>query len=900
MTRVRVLGDLSVVTESGDVVALPRGLPRQLVGFVALHPRPVSRREVVEHLWPDVEEESGLRRLRTALWEVQRTCDGTTVVDSSRTTLSLHSAAVVDLDEAEQLLSTGATEAALHLLEPGLSVELDQDWAAPARHRAEALLDDALKRLVDESSDPQVAVEYARRRVDLDVLSESAHQDLVRCLARAGDRGAAFAAYSRMREVLDRELGAAPSAESRQLLAQLAGDVGLDEPPPPRPRSRVPLPATALVGRDRELAEVVDRLSSSRLVTITGIGGMGKSRLALAVAEAVHDEGRVTFVELAATRQPETCAYVVAGQLGVVAGPGRDVADVIAERLDVDPGLLILDNCEHVHAPLSHLVTEVMARCRDSRILATSRERLAVPGEHVVALEPLDVPAAEASGETALSSDAVRLLLDAAARRGATTEDLGDPVALGQLACRLGGIPLALELAGGRLTTFEPAGLTQTLERGLSVLATSGSGRHDSLVSTFDWSMSTLTPGDRRLIGLMATCPGQLPFDLVEALANASEADLEPVPALVRLVETGLVRAATQPIWSYSMLEPVRLYAEERLDATDRRRAETGLLAWAADFCERMGALLVQDEMAAHTALDHYFPLIRQAVYTARALDEFDIERQIVHDIDPWAAWRHRVEAWNWVVDLANDPQGRSNDGWTFRRAAFACFRQGRMEAAREFAERCVRAFPGTYDANDASLNLAWWERRWGDVVRFNACLDEQNPRDASLHRGICAASLVFLGELDAALDMAEQSRAYADRTGMPTVQSLAVEMQGRVHSARRRAGMDGPDGHVFLVEARRLARSVGSVGMEAAVCTELARQAFLDNRYADAVEPLRFVCEYHLHDGHWDPDDLSLPRYLIEALDRSGRTEAAAALTALVDGHRLTLPGLREIVGQS
>lgn len=898
MTRVRVLGELSVVTGSGDVVTLPRGLPRQLVGFVALHARQVTRREVVEHLWPDAEAESGLRRLRTALWELQRTLDGTAVVDSSRTTLSLHHDAVVDLDEAERLLSTGAAEAALHLLEPGLSVELDQEWAAPARHRAEAMLGDALKRLVDESSDPQVAVEYARRRLDLDVLSESAHQDLVRCLVRAGDRAAAFAAYARMREVLERELGAAPSPESRQLLARLAGGVGIDEPAPQRPRARVPLPPTALVGRTRELAEVVDRLGSSRLVTITGIGGMGKSRLALAVAEAVHHEAPVTFVELAATRQPETCAYVVAGQLGVVAGPGREVADAIAERLDVDPGLLILDNCEHVHAPLSHLVTEVMARCRESRILATSRERLAVPGENVVPLEPLGVPAAEASGETALSSDAVRLLLDAAARRGASAEDLGDPVALGRLTRRLGGIPLALELAGGRLTTFEPAGLTQTLERGLSVLATSGSGRHDSLAGTFDWSLSTLTPEDRRLLGLMATCPGQLPVDLVKALADASEDGLEPATALVRLVETGLVRAASQPSWSYSMLEPVRLYAEERLDATDRRRAEAGLLAWATDFCERTGRLLEEDEMAAHTAFDHYFPLIRQAVYTARALDQFDTERQIVHAIEPWATWRHRPEAWNWVIDLADDPQGRSADALTFRRAAFVCFRQGRRDRAREFTERCIRTDPDSYDANAARLNLAWWESRWTDVVDAESRLDERCPPEASLHKAICAASLVFLGEVDAALDMAEQSRALADRTGMPRVKSVATEMLGRAYAARRRAGIDGPDPIAYLAEARRQAASVGSIEMEAAVCTELARQAILDERPADAVAPLRFVCEYWLGGGHRAKEDVSMFRRLSAALEGSGRTDAAVALTELIDAGRLTLPRLREVLG--
>lgn len=898
MTRVRVLGELSVVTGTGDVVALPRGLPRQLVGYLALHPRLVSRGEVVGHLWPDVDEQSGLRRLRTALWEVQRSLDGEAVVQSTRTTLTLSPRVAVDLDDAERLLADGATEAALHLLDPGLSVELDLEWAAPARRRAEGLLGEALKRLVDESSDPQVALEYARRRLDLDLLSEPAHQDLIRCLARTGDRSAAFVAYDRMRDILGRELGAAPSAESGRLLAQLAGGVGIDAPVPPRPRTRVPLPPTAMVGRDRELAEVIERLDHSRLVTITGIGGLGKSRLALAVAESVLDRQPVTFVELAATRQPETCAFVVAGQLGVVAGPGRDVVEAIADRLNADPGLLVLDNCEHVHGALSRLVADVMARCGDSRILATSRKRLAVPGEHVVTLEPLGLPAAEASEADAMSSDAVRLLRGAAVRRGASTEELGDAAALAGLARRLGGIPLALELAGGRLTTFEAATLTEALQPGLSVLAAGNDGRHANLAAMFDWSLSTLDRGDRRLLGLMATCPGQLPVDLVDGLAAAGDDRLDTAPALVRLVEAGLVRASARPVWSYSMLEPVRLYAEARLDRGDRRLAQSALLRWAVAFCDRTGDLLEDDEITASAAFDHCFPLIRQAVYIARSADEFESERRIVHAIEPWATWRERAEAWNWVVHLANDRQGRAPDAQTLRRAAVACWRQGRLDEARAFTERCVRADPDGYEANDASLQLAWWERRWADVVRYADRLDERSRPATAIQRGLCAGSLVYLGELDAALVRAEESKSFADRTGMPTVKALAVEMLGRVYAARRRAGMDGPDPNEYLVQARGLAASVGSVEMEAAVCTELARQAFLDHRPWDAVEPLRFVSEYWLSGGHRNREDDHMFRLLAEALDLSGGTEVAARLTDYLDSGRLTLRRLREVVG--
>jgi hypothetical protein len=399
----------------------------------------------------------------------------------------------------------------------------------------------------------------------------------------------------------------------------------------------------------------------------------------------------------------------------------------------------------------------------------------------------------------------------------------------------------------------------------------------------------------------MATCPGALPLDLVETLGGGPSDGFESAAALDRLVEAGLVRASPAPHWSYSMLEPVRLYAEDRLEPTDRQAADTGLLRWAVAFTGRMEQLLEIDEIAASAHLAHYFPLIRQAVYTARAHDDVDAERRIVHQIDTWATWRPRFEAWNWMIDLANDPQGRSNDARTLGRAAMMCYRQGRLEEMRDFTDRCVRADDEGYESTSALLQLAWADKRYADVVDACSRLDERSPSATSGHRGICAASLVFLGELDAALDMAQQSMTFADRTGMPTIKSLATEMLGRVYAARRHAGIDGPDPHPYLIKARRLAESSGSVEMQAGVCTELAQQAFRDDRPADAVEPLLFICEYHLSNGSRGEDDnrIFYPD-LIQALDLSGQTEAAARLTELVDGGRLTLLELREAVGDA
>lgn len=907
VTRVRVLGELAVVTSSGDVALLPRGLPRQLVGYLAVHRRPVPRREIVEHLWPDVDEESGLRRLRTALWEVQRVLvdDAGPVVDSARTTLAVNPGVAVDLDEAETLLRSGAVEAAVHLLDPGLSAELDQEWALPARRRAETLLRDALERLVDESTDPHVALGYARRRVELDGLSESAHQNLIECLARSGDRGGAFAAYAGMRDVLGRELGTSPSVESRQLLAQLAegaAPVRKRSTRPgeaPRQRGRVPLPPTPMVGRDRDLTQVTTRLRDHRLVTIVGLGGLGKSRLAVAVAETLHVDGPVVFVELAATRQPETCAYVVAAQLGVVAGPDRTIVSAIADFLEAEPGLLVLDNCEHVRQSVAPIVIEVMTRCRGTRILATSRERLAVPGEVVVPLAPLAVPAAEEWEAGTLKSPSVRLLIDTATRRGAPQEALQDVAALRDLARRLDGIPLALELAGGRLATFEAAGLTETLQRGLSLLsatrsASSGNGRHDSLERTFDWSLSTLAPGDRRLMRLMAICPGRLPIQLVETLSHALSPDSDPAPALARLVEAGLVSATPRPRWSYSMLEPVRLHAEEKLTHADRDIADGALVRWATAFGLETERLLHVDEPAACVDFELYFPLIRQAVYTARARGDADAERCIVVSVEGWATFRERMEVGDWVLELATGPCRDDADAEVYRMAALASWRRGRMEEMRRLTDRCVHVDTRGWSTAHARTMLAWAERRWADVAAVPPRPGTLPDEDPAINLGLRSGALVHLGDLEAAVDLARRARTHADRTGNPTERAMSMLALGRAYARRHEGGGGGPDPEPVLVEGRRLSASVGSRNIEATLCMELARRQMFTGRPADAIEPLTSACEHWLVAGHREFAD-GAARRLARALAETGRVPAATTLTDLVGGDRLTLRTLRE-----
>lgn len=209
--------------DDGRWVDLPPGRPRELVAYLALHAGAHPRRRVAEHLWADGGSEPARQRLRTALWQVRRALTDVNepLVQATRGAVGLHNAVAVDLLEARELLDRGATQAALALLAPGLAEELDQAWAEQPRHDVGAWRLEGLETATSEAAEVRSALSTARRRVELDPLSEGAHGSLIRLLASSGDRGAAMAAYERMRCLLESELGIGPSSASGASLPTL-------------------------------------------------------------------------------------------------------------------------------------------------------------------------------------------------------------------------------------------------------------------------------------------------------------------------------------------------------------------------------------------------------------------------------------------------------------------------------------------------------------------------------------------------------------------------------------------------------------------------------------------------------------------------------------------------------
>ncbi|MGV9294366.1 BTAD domain-containing putative transcriptional regulator [Amycolatopsis sp. NPDC003676] len=413
---------------------------------------------------------------------------------------------------------------------------------------------------------------------------------LMDALAAQGRQADALARYEQIREALAETLGTDPGTALRERHLRLLRD------PVPAAASDGNLPAalTSFVGRDEDLARIAELLATSRLITVLGPGGAGKTRLALEAARRHEYAGGAWLIDLASVSEPAEIGAAVLAGIGLRGGAlfeartGTEL-DVLADQLGGRKRLLLMDNCEHLVDAVAHLVAALLSRCAGLRVLATSREPLAVDGEALVPLGPLALPEPGADVEGARQSAAVRLFTErAAAVRPGFVVDEANLADVTTVVRGLDGLPLALELAAARLRTLALPDLVAGLSDRFRLLATGSRTafpRHRTLRAVIAWSWDLLGPDERTVAERISVLPGGVVRDSAAAVCADAVPPADIPDLLAGLVDRSLLRLVPDT-GRYRMLETIREYGLESLAVQDnvRDRAAEYFAGLVADY----------------------------------------------------------------------------------------------------------------------------------------------------------------------------------------------------------------------------------------------------------------------------------------------------------------------------
>jgi non-specific serine/threonine protein kinase len=337
----------------------------------------------------------------------------------------------------------------------------------------------------------------------------------------------------------------------------------------------VPDQLTSFVGREHEVAAVRSLIASARLVTLTGAGGSGKTRIAAEVARSLHNRDGVAWVELAALTDAQHLTTHISAALGV-GNIGQSPADALREALRNSSLLLVLDNCEHLVAACAAFVDALLRDCHDIRILTTSREALGVLGEHAWVVPVLSLPPADADFTSITNSGAVRLFVERARAASRTFQlTTSNASAVAQLCRRLDGLPLAIELAAAHARTFTPEETLTQLDTNLLDARHDTPGRHQTLRATIDWSYNLLDPRERRVFQRLSVFAGDFSLEAAEAVCAAADVNAADVLDLIAsLADKSLLVVLDQADEArYHLLETIRQYGREFLDVTPNGHA---------------------------------------------------------------------------------------------------------------------------------------------------------------------------------------------------------------------------------------------------------------------------------------------------------------------------------------
>lgn len=627
--RVRLLGSfgLSLDDQALPIQASRRKKASDVIKLLALQPgQRLHRAQVLEALWPDLDEKSGMNNLHQNLYHARRMLEpglskgaGSRFLTLEHETLVLYAGSVeVDYNEFLRLVGQARSQGDVALYQAALQLyrgdllpeDIYEDWTEPQRDEARsvylaALLE--LAELLEQRGDLARACHFLEQAIAKEPTTEAAHLTLIQIYARTGRRMEAIKQFQTLREALLRELGEEPDERTRgvyeQVLQQLPSPPELPIPAEAlHVQGWVPVPLSPLIGREAALVETLQLLNTTRCLTLTGAAGSGKTRLAQELATRVQGQyaGGVWWVELVALSEAQMILPAIAQALGVH-GTSQPPLKSILERLQGKKTLLVLDNCEHLIDGCAETAIQLLKSLPASQLLATSREALGIVGEIAWVVAPLEVPdpKADLHPEDLHRFESVRFLLERIRQHRPHYQlSAHNAVYLAQICRRLEGLPLALEFAATWVGMLPLEQIVARLDNSLRLLTRGrrgGERHHQSLEAALQWSYNLLGEPERNLFVRLSVCVGSWSLEAAEMLCAELAFEVgELAEWHARLVRTSMVLALEEePQLRFRMLEPVRQFGLAQLEAQGlteptRKRLLEWYLAEAAAIAPRL------------------------------------------------------------------------------------------------------------------------------------------------------------------------------------------------------------------------------------------------------------------------------------------------------------------------
>jgi predicted ATPase/class 3 adenylate cyclase len=663
--------------------------------------------------------------------------------------------------------------------------------------------------------------------------------------------------------------------------------VGDGDFPPLRTLDRAPnnLPVfpTSFVGRQQEFEELATLVGGSRLVTLTGVGGAGKTRLALQVAAEVgssYPDG-VWLVELAAVTDPELVDAAFADSLDIGQDGNKTVHQSVLDALARNSTLLVVDNCEHLIGPVADFVDDILAASPDSKVIATSRELLGVPGEVAYGLRSMSVPRkGTVSDPTEASTyEAIQLFAERAiAAKRDFRIDSTNVEAVVEICRRLDGMPLALELAASRVRAFPPAKLADLLDQRFRLL-TGGSRtalpRQQTLAATIEWSYRLLDEPEQALLRRLSVFQGGFTYDAAEAVAVGDPVDefdlLQLIPSLV---DKSLVVAddlGGEP--RYRLLETIRQFARDLLEDTDEAEAVRQLHAEHFDrFAHEAGRnLRGPDETMWWERVEQELDNLRHGITWAVEHDRPELALSIATGC--WRFWWFKgrwSEGVDWIEPLLASADGLPPllEGEARLAIASLGLNGGERNAAyREHFEVAREIFVSAHERRDPGLRGSSLTASHVNLAAYLSNIEGDYEASDALNR--------------AAWDLAEE-------LGESMTATVAA---GNLAMSHTRNG-DYDEARTWLAKATEVAEAIGSAQRLADLQNQAALLAVSAGDWETAIEAMSTSAELHRSAGQDAESDRQLNRVetfrLAADADRPGRAlrdaiAVAAAHTSVV-----------------